>query len=96
MKQDDVIIGETYLTRVSGVLVPVIVLAAVDNRGRRRRFSIKRVDNGRVLFNRTSASLRKTKKVGKAVVEDKSKKTKGLSASELEALDGIDIGVDIS
>jgi hypothetical protein len=59
MKLKDVIVGESYLTTVSGCLVEVIVVReSRDYLSRRRRFILKRKDNGQPLpKHRSPAAL---------------------------------------
>jgi hypothetical protein len=50
MKLKDVVVGETYLTQVSGCLVEVIVVReSRDYLSRRVKFILKRKDNGQPL-----------------------------------------------
>lgn len=59
MKQADVVIGETYIARVSGQLVKVVVVNKDENSKGRTVFRVKRLDTGKFLPNtRTAAALR--------------------------------------
>lgn len=58
MKIADVKIGETYLTKVSGAPVRVVVVQRVEPTvfSKMARFRVRRVDNGRVLDKSRAAS----------------------------------------
>lgn len=58
MKQKDVVIGQTYITLVSGTPTRVVVLAETHNFSKRALFVVKREDNGQRLPKpRTPAAL---------------------------------------
>ncbi|MDE3097248.1 MAG: hypothetical protein KGK07_14765 [Chloroflexota bacterium] len=59
MKIADVKIGETYLAKVSGSLVKVVVVQRVEPDGRYQmttRFRVRRADNGKTLDKTRAAS----------------------------------------
>lgn len=61
MKQGEILIGGTYVTRVSGARVRVIVTAKIEGKRWNGRafveYAVKREGNDRPLSNRSAAAL---------------------------------------
>lgn len=65
MKQNEIVLGEDYFTKIGGALVRVKVLSIADPSkvwGKRVRYVVQRADNGKTLpKSRTASALRLTK-----------------------------------